>query len=226
MIYLLEDDANIRKLVEYALSSQGLDTAGFAKPSDFYKALADFVPDLVMLDIMLPEEDGLEVLKKLKASNATRELPVIMLTAKGTEYDKVLGLDLGADDYISKPFGMTELTARVKALLRRTKKAAEVCEKYDIDSLSIYPSSHKVTLDGKELVLSLKEYELLLALVKANGKVLTRDVLLNDIWGYDFDGETRTVDVHIRHLRSKLNDAGSLIETVKGVGYRIGGEPF
>lgn len=224
MIYLLEDDDNIRKLVEYALSSQGIKAEGFARPSEFWEAICASLPDLIMLDIMLPEQNGLDILKKLKSNSKTASVPVIMLTAKGTEFDKVTGLDAGADDYIAKPFGMTELIARVKAVLRRYEKTSDKKQKYKIGEVEIYPDEHRVLCSGKEVTLSLKEYELLLALVKADGKVLTRDNLLNGIWGYDFDGETRTVDVHIRRLRSKLGDNGVVIETVKGVGYKIGGE--
>ena len=224
MIYLLEDDDNIRKLVEYALSSQGIKAEGFARPSEFWEAICASLPDLIMLDIMLPEQNGLDILKKLKSNSKTASVPVIMLTAKGTEFDKVTGLDAGADDYIAKPFGMTELIARVRAVLRRYEKTSDKKQKYKIGEVKIYPDEHRVLCSGKEVVLSLKEYELLLALVKADGKVLTRDNLLNGIWGYDFDGETRTVDVHIRRLRSKLGDNGVVIETVKGVGYKIGGE--
>lgn len=224
MIYLLEDDDNIRKLVEYALSSQGIKAEGFARPSEFWEAMCASLPDLIMLDIMLPEQNGLDILKKLKSNSKTASVPVIMLTAKGTEFDKVTGLDAGADDYIAKPFGMTELIARVKAVLRRYEKTSDKKQKYKIGEVEIYPDEHRVLCSGKEVTLSLKEYELLLALVKADGKVLTRDNLLNGIWGYDFDGETRTVDVHIRRLRSKLGDNGVVIETVKGVGYKIGGE--
>lgn len=224
MIYLLEDDDNIRKLVEYALSSQGIKAEGFARPSEFWGAVDASLPDLIMLDIMLPEQNGLDILKSLKSNAKTASVPVIMLTAKGTEFDKVTGLDMGADDYIAKPFGMTELIARVKAVLRRYEKAADKKQKYKVGEVEIHPDEHRVLCSGKEVVLSLKEYELLLALVKADGKVLTRDNLLNDIWGYDFDGETRTVDVHIRRLRSKLGDGGNIIETVKGVGYKTGGD--
>ena len=224
MIYLLEDDDNIRKLVEYALSSQGIKAEGFARPSEFWEAICASLPDLIMLDIMLPEQNGLDILKKLKSNSKTASVPVIMLTAKGTEFDKVTGLDAGADDYIAKPFGMTELIARVRAVLRRYEKTSDKKQKYKIGEVEIYPDEHRVLCSGKEVVLSLKEYELLLALVKADGKVLTRDNLLNGIWGYDFDGETRTVDVHIRRLRSKLGDNGVVIETVKGVGYKLGGE--
>ncbi|MBQ8163439.1 MAG: response regulator transcription factor [Clostridia bacterium] len=221
MIYLLEDDDNIRKLIEYALSSQNMKTVGFARPSEFWETLENEIPSLLLLDIMLPEEDGLSILKKLRSLERTKNLPIIMLTAKGTEYDKVIGLDTGADDYLAKPFGMTELIARIKALLRRSSYSNSGTE-LTVGDLKIVPEKHTVTLRGEEISLSYKEYELLLALVKADGKVLTRDVLLNLIWGYDFDGETRTVDVHIRHLRAKLGDE-SIIETVKGVGYKIGG---
>ncbi len=219
MIYLLEDDDNIRMLVEYTLCSQSMKTVGFSRPSEMWAAMENELPSLLLLDIMLPEEDGLSILKKLRSSEKTKRLPVIMLTAKGTEYDKVIGLDSGADDYIAKPFGMTELVARVKALLRRSGNVGNA--EFTAGGLKINTAKHTVSLNGNEITLSYKEYELLLALVKAEGKVLTRDVLLNLIWGYDFDGETRTVDVHVRHLRSKLGDEG-IIETVKGVGYKIG----
>ncbi len=222
MIYLLEDDANIREFVLYALTGQDMEAQGFERPSAFFAAMEQQKPDLVLLDVMLPEEDGISVLKKLRRAPATRQIPVIILSAKGTEFDKVVGLDAGADDYLPKPFGMMELIARVKALLRRTGDVPRE-EGYSIGCLTVSPERHQVQVDGAEIALTLKEFELLCTLLKHRGMVLTRDQLLNRIWGYAFDGENRTVDVHIRTLRQKLGAAGDLIETVRGVGYKIGG---
>lgn len=219
MIYLVEDDDNIRELVVYTLRQSGLEAAGFAKPSEFWTAMNAQLPRLVLLDIMLPEEDGLTILRQLRAGAQTRKLPVMMLTAKTSEYDKVLGLDLGADDYIPKPFGMMELIARVKALLRRTETGGEEQE-YTIGSLYVCPEKHIVQVAGEDVTLTLKEFELLCMLLKSGDRVLTRDRLLNEIWGYSFDGENRTVDVHIRTLRQKLGDYGKQVETVRNVGYR------
>lgn len=223
MIYLIEDDAGIRELVIYALNNSGFPAQGFDTPSAFWQALARQKPRMILLDIMLPEEDGLQILRKLRQAPATRRTPVIMLTAKGSEYDKVLGLEAGADDYIPKPFGMMELIARVKALLRRTDDREESPDRYSAGALEAFPDRHLVTVEGHEVTLTLKEFELLCMLLKNRGMVLTRDQLLNQIWGYSFDGENRTVDVHIRTLRQKLGAAGDLIETVRGVGYKIGG---
>lgn len=223
-IYLLEDDDSIRKLVIYALGSQGYEAQGFDRPSDFWSAMEGPQPALILLDIMLPEEDGLSILQKLRASAATKRIPVIMLTAKNTEYDRVVGLDSGADDFISKPFGMMELVARTKALLRRTIKRT-AGEEFRLGMLYVSLSKHLVMVEGEEVTLTNKEFSLLTCLLQNQGRVLTRDQLLNDIWGYSFDGENRTVDVHIRTLRHKLGDAGRLIKTVRGVGYKIGGEP-
>lgn len=220
MIYLVEDDESIRELVVYTLKSQGMDAKGFEKPSLFWKELEKELPSLILLDVMLPEEDGLTILKKLRSRTDTRRLPIIMLTARGSEYDTVLGLDSGADDYIPKPFRMMELISRIKARLRRTEDSAE--EEYTIKNLCVSPAKHLVTVDGQEVSLTLKEYELLCLLLKNSGIVLSRTKLLNQIWGYEFDGESRTVDVHIRTLRQKLGSAGDLIETVRGVGYKIG----
>lgn len=222
-IFLLEDDDSIRKLVIYALGSQGYEAQGFDRPSDFWKAMEGPQPTLVLLDIMLPEEDGLSILKKLRSSPATKKIPIMMVTAKGSEYDKVIGLDNGADDYIAKPFGMMELIARVKALLRRTGKEETETE-YTIGCLYVSPAKHIVQVDGKDVTLTYKEFELLSMFLKSGDVVLTRDRLLNEIWGYSFDGENRTVDVHIRTLRQKLGPAGDLIETVRGVGYKLGGK--
>ena len=222
MIYILEDDNSIRELVAYTLHSTGFDTQGFARPSQFWAAVEQEAPSLVLLDIMLPEEDGLQVLKKLRAAPATQKIPVMMLTAKDSEYDKVLGLDSGADDYVPKPFGMMELMARIKALLRRSGSTPEEGNKdYNVGKLYVSPSRHQVKVDGNEVSLTLKEFELLCFLLENDGMVLTRDKILARTWGYDFDGETRTVDVHVRTLRQKLGECGSLIETVRGVGYKI-----
>lgn len=223
MIYLLEDDDSIRKLVCYGLESQGIPAKGFAAPSAFWKAIREELPELVLLDIMLPEEDGMSVLKKLRAASATKDLPVVMLTAKNTEYDRVIGLDYGADDFISKPFGMMELTARIRAVLRRTSPAAgsKPGKEYHFGSLDICPDRRTVTVEGKEVLLTYKEFELLLALAENSGRVLTRSALMDRVWGYDADRENRTLDVHIRTLRAKLGEAGSHIETVRGVGYKL-----
>ena len=222
LIYLVEDDNSIRELVAYTLHSAGFQAEGFEKPSAFWHAGETKLPDLVLLDLMLPEEDGISILKKLRQAPHTKKLPIILLTAKSSEYDKIMGLDSGADDYVAKPFSMMELLARVKALLRRTERnEAEVV--YSMGSLSVNQTRHEVRIDGSEVTLTLKEFELLCLLMENKGRVLTRDQLLNRIWGYGFDGENRTVDVHIRTLRQKLGKCGEYIETVRGVGYKIGG---
>ena len=222
MIFCVEDDSNIRELVVYTLESTGFQARGFEDGSSFLEALALETPELVLLDIMLPGEDGMELLRKLKASKKTREIPVIMVTAKGAEYDKVKGLDAGADDYVTKPFGMMELISRIKAVLRRSAKGSVSSEDtFKIGEIRLDSKKHEVTVHGEVVNLTLKEYELLKRLMKNSNIVLTRDQLLEDIWGYDFDGETRTVDVHVRTLRQKLGDAGEQIETVRGVGYRM-----
>ena len=222
MIYLLEDDSSIRKLVIYTLNSQGMQAQGFEYPSQFWSAMEQKRPSLILLDIMLPEEDGLHILKRLRSSPSTARLPVIMLTAKGTEYDKVVGLDLGADDYISKPFGMMELTARIRAALRHTLVPAEEEEqKYVCGPIYLNPTRHLVQVNGREITLTLKEFQVLELLIEHPGSVLSREHLLSTVWGYEFDGASRTIDVHIRTLRQKLEEAGGLIETVRGVGYRM-----
>ena len=218
MIYLLEDDGSIRDFVIYTLNSQGMEARGFERPSAFWEAMAEAVPSLVLLDIMLPEEDGISVLKTLRSSARTCRLPVIMLTAKGTEYDKVLGLDAGADDYVAKPFGMMELLSRIRALLRRTEPEADV---YRCGCLTVDPGRHIVTVNGREVALTQKEFEVLCLLLKNRGQVLSRERLIEEVWGYAFTGESRTVDVHVRTLRQKLGDAGAYIETVRGYGYKI-----
>ncbi len=221
MIYLLEDDDSIRDLVIYTLQSQGMEAKGFPRPSAFWEAMAEHTPSLVLLDIMLPEEDGLQILKKLRQNPATRRTPVIMLTAKGSEYDKVIGLEAGADDYIPKPFGMMELIARVRALLRRAAPQRETT--LHCGAVSLDPVCHIVTVQGAQVELTRKEFDLLRLLMSYPQQVFTRDSLLSKVWGYEFDGESRTVDVHIRSLRQKLGAAASCIETVRGVGYRMGG---
>ena len=223
MIYLLEDDTNIRNFVVYALNNSGLEAEGFELPSQFWAAVEKKKPSMAILDIMLPEEDGLSVLRKLRESSETKDLPIIMLTAKSTEYDKVIGLDGGADDYVTKPFGTMELMARVKALLRRAEPVSDGKE-YSIGPLLLNPDKHITRVDGQDVALTLKEFQLLCYLIRNKGNVMTRDRILQEIWGYEFDGENRTVDVHIRTLRSKLGKAGDLIETVRGIGYRIGGK--
>ena len=222
-IFLLEDDDSIRKLVIYALGSQGYEAQGFDRPSDFWKAMEGPQPALVLLDIMLPEEDGLSILQKLRASAATKRLPVIMLTAKNTEYDRVVGLDSGADDFISKPFGMMELVARVRAVLRRTEQKQET-EDYRVGDLFVSPQRHVVRVAGEEVALTNKEFELLCLLLEHQGIAMTRDAIMDGVWGQEFSRETRTLDVHVRTLRTKLGPAGHYIETVRGVGYKIGGQ--
>ena len=226
MIYLVEDYNSIRELVAYTFNTAGLEAEGFDKPSLFWEALEKRKPDLVLLDIMLPEEDGIQILQKLRQRQDTKKLPVIMLTAKGSEYDKVMGLESGADDYVSKPFGMMELLARVKALLRRTEDLRPAQEnRYVIGDLTVNQKRHEVLVKGEAVTLTKKEFDMLCYLLENKGMVLTRDQLLNQIWGYDFDGENRTVDVHIRTLRQKLGDCGTYIETIRGIGYKIGGNP-
>lgn len=220
MIYLVEDDRNIRELVVYTVRSTGREAMGFDRPSAFYEALKKQTPELVLLDIMLPEADGITVLKKLRDAPDTRSLPVIMLTAMGSEYDKVQGLTAGADDYIAKPFGMMELLARIEAVLRRCKSREKPGE-YKLGCLIVKPGRHEVWVRDKEVQLTLKEFALLSMLLENRGCVLSRDQILDRIWGYAFDGESRTVDVHIRTLRRKLGEAGELIETVRGIGYKI-----
>ncbi len=221
MIYLVEDDDNIRELIVYTLCQSGLKAEGFRLPSRFFQALEDCVPKMVILDIMLPEEDGLSILRKLRSNPSTARLPVMILSAKGSEYDKVMGLNQGADDYLPKPFGMMEMLARVKALLRRSEGELTENTELVVGILKINPSSRQLTVDGQPVPVTRKEFDILCMLLRNRGIVLTRDRLLNSIWGYSFDGENRTVDVHIRTLRQKLGAAGEYIETVRGIGYRI-----
>jgi len=223
MIYCVEDDKNIRDLVVYALNSGGFEAEGFADAESFYARLGQGKPELILLDIMLPGEDGMQVLERLRAKSETAGIPVIMLTARGAEYDKVRGLDLGADDYVVKPFGVMELLARIRALLRRAGNGQMAEEqRLSIAGILLYPDRHQCFADEKEVELTFKEFELLQYLMENKGLVLSRDKLLRAVWGYDFEGETRTVDVHIGNLRQKLGEQGNAIETIRGVGYRIG----
>lgn len=221
MIYCVEDDKNIRDLVVYALKTSGYEANGYGDSVAFFEALEKKIPDLVLLDIMLPGDDGLQILEKIRQRHDTKSLPVIMLTAKGSEYDKVNGLEMGADDYVSKPFGVMELLARVKAVLRRSAKEPEQ-DVIEIGDLALHLKKHRVLVNGEDIKLTFKEFELLKHMMENRGIVMTRESLLKAIWGYDYEGETRTVDVHIKTLRQKIGDMGSIIETVRGVGYRIG----
>ena len=221
MIYLVEDDDSIRELVLYTLHTTGFEAEGFRNAADFWQALEKELPQLVLLDIMLPDEDGLHILKRLRAGAETADLPVMMLTAKNSEYDRVVGLDSGADDYMPKPFGMMELVSRVRSLLRRAAKPAAEDKLFTAGSLAVDVKRRAVTVDGEPVILTYKEFELLCYLLENRGVVLSRDQILTKIWDYNYSGETRTVDVHIRTLRQKLGDAGALIETVRGVGYRL-----
>lgn len=222
-IYCVEDDSNIRDLVVYALGAGGYDAMGFEEAAEFYHALQDKIPDLVILDIMLPGEDGLSILARLRGNARTKRVPVIMLTAKSAEFDKVTGLNSGADDYMTKPFGIMELIARVGAQLRRAGEEAVPLRSYNIGAIRLDNAAHTVLSSGMPVSLTNKEFQLLEYLMQNEGIVLTRDQLLSSVWGFDYSGESRTVDVHIRTLRRKLGSAGQQIETVRGVGYRIGG---
>lgn len=222
MIYLVEDDDNIRKLVKYALTKEGFEVTGFEVPVEFWENMRTAMPELIILDIMLPEEDGLSILKKLKENSETEQIPVIMLTAKNSEFDKVTGLDMGADDYIAKPFGTMELISRVRAVIRRYEKTQSK-KVFQIGELYVDSAKHIITVSGQEVPLSYKEYLLLLVLLEAEGNVVDRNTLLAKVWG-EYYAESRTLDVHIRKLRVKLMNAGSLIQTVKGIGYKIGGD--
>lgn len=219
MIYCVEDDNGIRDLMTYTLAVSGYEAKGFSDSTGLWEALHTVRPELIMLDIMLPGDDGITILKKLRESSATADIPVIMATAKGTEYDKVIGLDLGADDYLAKPFGMMEMVSRVRAVLRRS--APHSSGVLTVGPIELDVVRHRVTVGGNEVTLTLKEFELLRLFAENKGVVFTRDQLLAHIWGVDYIGETRTVDVHIGTLRTKLGDAGELIETVRGVGYRM-----
>ena len=220
MIYCVEDDTGIRELMLYALRASGFETEGFADSVGLFAALEQQKPRLILLDIMLPGMDGIEILKHLKGNAATVSIPVIMASAKGTEYDKVVGLDLGADDYLAKPFGMMEMVSRIRAVLRRTA-VPETEKKIRLGQLEMDPMAHIICAAGQRVELTLKEFELLRLFMEHPGRVFSRDQLLERIWSTDYVGETRTVDVHIGTLRTKLGSCGEYIRTVRGVGYRM-----
>ena len=224
MIYLLEDDDSIRELMLYALRASGFEAEGFANGPGLFEALERGIPELILLDIMLPGMDGMEILRRLRGASATARVPVIMASAKGTEYDKVMGLDQGADDYLAKPFGMMEMVSRIRAVLRRTSGVREK-PRLTMGRLEMDPESHTVRVDGSRVELTLKEFELLRLFLEHPGRVFTRDQLLERIWSTDYLGETRTVDVHIGTLRTKLGACGEYIRTVRGVGYRLEEKP-
>ena len=223
MIYYVEDDDNIRGLTLYALKQQGIEAEGFSCDSEFKAAVARRVPDAVLLDIMLPDTDGLEIMRRLRADSETATVPIMMLTAKDTELDKVVALDGGADDYLTKPFSLMELTSRCRALLRRGGMTKKVSDTLSSQGITLSPSRREVAVDGNEIKLTLREFDLLEYLMRKPGIVFSREALLQSVWGWDFDGGSRTVDVHVQTLRQKLGDHASCIETVHGVGYRFAG---
>lgn len=221
-IYYVEDDTSIRELVLYALKTAEFQVMGFENAASFYKRMKEQQPDLILLDIMLPDEDGVSILKKLKSRPDTENIPVIMMTAKSSEYDKVMGLDSGADDYITKPFGVMELISRVKAVIRRSDRSkGSAGEVLKIGELVLDEQKHEVYARGQAVSLTFKEFELLSYLMKNRGLVLSRDKILNTIWNYEYEGESRTVDVHIGSLRQKLGTCGDFIKTIRGIGYKI-----
>lgn len=221
MIFILEDDDSIRKLINYSLKSQGFEVQDFPLPSLFWQTLETQTPDLLLLDIMLPEEDGISILKKMRSNPKTSTIPVIMLTAKDSEYDIVTGLDAGADDYVTKPFGMMALVSRIKAVLRRYEKSDSKKEVLEAGGITIDENQHTVFAGSQQIFLTVKEFELLALLIKNRGNVLTREQLLESIWEVSTDVESRTVDVHIRTLRAKLGEYEKNIETIRGVGYKL-----
>lgn len=223
MIYYVEDDDSIRELVAYTLTQMGMPTQGFPSAAEFWPTMKTQLPELILLDVMLPGEDGLHILRTLREENRTAEIPVVMITARGTEFDKVQGLDLGADDYITKPFGMAELIARVRARLRRVAPKADA-DTLTIGRLTLDRRAHSALIDGRALPLTLKEYDLLRLLMENRGMAFTREQLLERVWDYGYGGGTRTVDVHVQTLRAKMGECGALIETVRGVGYRFEAE--
>ena len=221
MIYCVEDDESIRELMLYTLKASGFQGRGFEDATGFWPALEEEKPRLIMLDVMLPGEDGITILRKLRENPATADIPVIMATAKGTEYDKVLGLDSGADDYLAKPFGMMEMISRIKAVLRRSEGASKEQKQLGFGGVSIDIAQHVVTVDGNRVDMPLKEFELLRLFAENPGMVFTRDKLLSSVWDTDYMGETRTVDVHISSLRTRLGIWGKAIHTIRSVGYRL-----
>lgn len=226
MVYYVEDDKNIRELTVYALGQGGIEARGCADDAEFRRACAERTPDAVLLDIMLPDADGLDILARIRRTPGLRSVPVMMLTAKDTELDTVRALDGGADDYLSKPFGMMEVVSRTRALLRRAGREAAAPEKPVVltcGSVSLWPERREVQVDGREVQLTMREFDLLEFLMRSPGVVFSRETLLQRVWGWDFDGGSRTVDVHVQQVRAKLGDASDLIETVRGVGYRVRG---
>ncbi|MBQ7832724.1 MAG: response regulator transcription factor [Lachnospiraceae bacterium] len=217
LIYIVEDDKNILEIESFALKNSGYDIRGFSLAKDFYYAMEDFLPDLILLDIMLPDEDGLNILLKLRNNPTTRKLPIILVTAKTSEIDKVKGLDFGADDYMTKPFGVMELISRVKALLRRSQNSND--KLYQFHNILMDDNKHMVTVKGEICELTYKEYELLKLFITNTGMVISRDLILERVWGTDFEGESRTIDMHIKNLRQKLKDSGKCIKTIRNVGY-------
>ena len=220
-IYCVEDESNIRELLVYTLEATGFKAKGFADGKGLRAALKEQIPDMILLDLMLPGEDGYSILEKLKKDENTRDIPIIMVTAKDAEYDKVKGLEAGADDYITKPFGMMDFVARIKAVLRRTNRNSNTDKELKCGDLRILVGRHEVFWKDEKIELTRKEFELLVYLVENRGLVMSRNQILCQVWGYEFEGETRTVDVHVRSLRQKLGEAGNMVETVRGVGYRI-----
>lgn len=219
MIYCVEDDGAIRDLMVYTLKASGFEAMGFENDTGFWRALKEQRPEMILLDVMLPGEDGMTILRKLRSSPVTSDIPVILATAKDSEYDKVIGLDSGADDYLTKPFGMMEMVSHIKAVLRRTNSHQNSI--LSCGMILMDENKHTVTVDGKPVLLTLKEYELLRLLMENPGRVFTRDNILKSVWDIDFSGETRTVDVHIGTLRTKLEKAEDYIQTVRGVGYKM-----
>lgn len=220
-VYCVEDDESIRQLIVYALVNGGFEAEGFEDGDGFFSRVYSYPPDLILLDIMLPGEDGLEILEKLKSDPSLKDIPVIMITAKSSEFDKVKGLDMGADDYISKPFGVMELISRIKAVLRRTNSISP-SNNLSFAGISLDYEKRRVKVGRQTIDLTYKEFELLYFLLKNQDIVLTREMLMNQVWGFDFEGETRTVDVHIATLRQKLGEGGKLIQTIRNVGYKVG----
>ncbi len=226
MVYYVEDDKNIRELTVYALGQGGIEARGCADDAEFRRACAERTPDAVLLDIMLPDADGLEILARLRRTPGLSNVPVMMLTAKDAELDTVRALDSGADDYLSKPFGMMEMVSRTRALLRRAGRDQQAQEKPHalvVDDVTLWPERREVTADGREVQLTMREFDLLEFLMRSPGVVFSRETLLQRVWGWDFDGGSRTVDVHVQQIRAKLGDSSDLIETVRGVGYRVRG---
>ena len=221
LIYIVEDDENIREIETIALKNSNYMVCAFEKATTFYKKLEDIMPDLVLLDVMLPDEDGLQIVQNIRHNPRAAHVPVIMVTARTTEIDKVKGLDMGADDYLTKPFGVMELIARVRALLRRSGDGKEEKKVLSLDELSMDDEKHAVYVNGKPCELTFKEYELLKMFLDNVGIVLTRESIMNRIWGTDYSGETRTVDMHIKTLRQKLGEAGNRIKTIRNVGYML-----